>query len=206
MTQSHCCFLSNCKTAYITLTVDISKINITNDENWYIFIGSSSYLPQLHYNPTKHTASQLHPWLGNQQRFGSMHLVAPSVECLLVAPASAFHYTLPTCQVSTSDLLYFQNRNVGSQVFHSWHCSDNKLEPLTLKRDEHQPPTIPYLQAKFQLQNCCSSWDIAWQRNRYQVITQLVTQLAEFDIAEPKHAWNAGHLHDTAQQTRRGKG
>ena len=71
------------------------------------------------------------------------------------------------------------------------HTAPKCTVPTVNFTNVQQPPTILYLRAKFQLQICCSCWDIA-RRNKRIIYNHpknqpaAPTQLAQFDIAEPQ--------------------
>jgi len=72
------------------------------------------------------------------------------------------------------------------------------LDPITIRfKDSHQPPTILYLHAKFQLQICCSLlFEISFDGKTLLIITHSAThpsiQLAHFDTPEPQLRWGIG--------------
>jgi len=62
------------------------------------------------------------------------------------------------------------------------------LTPRPSKQDGNQPPTMSYLQARFQLGNICTLWDIALKSVIYNPHppTYPSTQLAQLDSREPQ--------------------
>jgi len=106
--------------------------------------------------------------------------------CQVYLWSSASRHTVPkdyrasctyTCEVSTSDLLYFLIYRLMKKVlFIITHSppSHPVTVPITVPTYTvpivncacgHQPPAVLCLHPKFQIQICCSSWYIAWRNN-----------------------------------------
>ena len=121
--------------------------NCTFPSSSNILMRAKQTKPQQQHSPAANKQASFLHLQGPQHSWGTHAIMAASGECLWVS-TSAFQHTA-TVPITVPNV----------------NCTYG-----------HQPPTTLYLHAKFQLQTCCTSWDIVWWKSVNHPASQSINQ------------------------------